>query len=168
MITLKRNNKGFTLIELIVVMLIIGIVTTFVGVTVSTSNSANAKRCASSVSSLISQCRAESLGRTGIVYLTISLDSNKNIVCTHSNGSTVTTDTFLGRGTTVTYTTDISGAKTTVTLTSSNPLTLSFNRSTGGQNCQSDGVSYCTAITFSSGQIYTITLVPSTGTHKLG
>lgn len=165
---MKRNNKGFSLIELIVVMLIIGIVTTFVSVAVSTSNSANAKRCASSVNSLISQCRAESLGRTGTVYLTISLDSNRNIVCTHSNGSAVVTDTFPGRGTAVSYTTDNSGAKTAVTLTSSNPLTLSFNRSTGGQNYQPDGVSYCTAITFTSGRTYTITLVPSTGTHKLG
>ena len=162
---MKSDNKGFTIIELIVVMLIIGIVTTIVGLNISTTSSAKAKRCATSVNSLISKCRADSLGRSGNVYLKLSLDSDGNIVCEHSDGTTVSTETFSGSGISVTYTT--TAGKVALGSDALHSLTLKFNRSTGGQNFQADGVSYCTAINFTSGRTYSITLVPSTGTHKL-
>ena len=146
-------------------MAIIGIIVGIVGLTISTSSSAKAERCATSVNSLISKCRAESLGRTGNVYLTISLDSNGNVLCTHSNGTTVSTETFPGVGVTVKYT---STTGPVVLNTSGNSLTLSFIRSTGGQKSQSTTEEiYCTSISFTSGRTFTIELVPSTGTHKL-
>lgn len=154
---MKSNNKGFTLVELIVVMAIIAIFTAIVGLSISTLNSAKAERCAASVNSLISKCRADSLGRTGSSYLTISLDDKGNIVCEHSDGANVSTDAFPASGVSVLFTTT-----STYALTTANSLTLSFDRSTGAQNSPS-----YTAITFTSGRTYTITLVPSTGYHKL-
>ena len=153
---MKRNNKGFTLVELIVVLAIMGIVAALIGLSVSTSNSAKAQRCAVSVNALISKCRADSLGRSGSVYLTISQDATSGeIVCVHSDGTTTVTDKFPGKGVSVTCTTTSTAPLTT--------LTLSFARSTGAQNCTPT----CTTITFTSGRTYTITLVPLTGNHRL-
>lgn len=159
---MKNNNKGFTLVELIVVIAIIGVVASMTSLSFSTVSSKRAERCATSVDSLISRCRLGCISHSGNTYLIITLDSDKNIVGEYyENGVKVSTDTFPGKGTTVTYTTTAG----TVSL-ASKPLTLSFNRATGAQNFQTDGVSYCTAITFTSGKVYTITLVPSTGNHK--
>ena len=159
---MKSRNSGFTIVELIVVMLIIGIITVIAGLSVSTSTAAKTQRTAASIDSLISKCRTDTLGRSGSVYLTLSLDSNGDIVCTHSDGTNVSADTFSGKGISVTYQTTITPS---VALTSSNSLTLSFNRSTGGLNMQSGA--YCTSIIFTGGRTYTIVLVPSTGNHSL-
>ena len=163
---MKTNNKGFTLIELIVVIVIIGIMAGLVGLSVSSVSSVNARRNASSVDSLISKCRTGSLSRAGDVHLTLSLDSNGDIVgYYYENGLLVSTDKFSGHKVTVTYTTKLGASETLVSL-EGHPLTLSFDRATGAQKPQSDG-SYCTAIAFTNNQTYTITLVPSTGNHRL-
>ena len=163
---MKNNNKGFTLVELIVVMAILGIVATLTALSVAASNSARAEQCATSVNSLISMCRSRSLSRAGDVQLTISLDGNGNIVGEYfknGDGVPVSTDTFPGRGITVLCTTIVSNSPTTNALTTENPLTLSFDRSTGAQKNSPT----CTAISFTSTRTYTITLVPSTGYHHL-
>ena len=161
---MKNNNKGFTLVELIVVMAILGIVATLTALSVGASNSARAEQCATSVNSLISKCRAGSLSQSVNVQLTISFDGNGNIVGEYSEGGVpVSTDTFPGRGITVLCTTIVSNSPTTNALTKTNPLTLSFDRSTGAQK----NSPACTAISFTSTRTYTITLVPSTGYHHL-
>ena len=163
---MSSKNKGFTLIELIVVVTIMGIVAGLLGLSVSSINSTNAKRTSESINSLISKCRTGCLSREGNVYLVIYLDSDENIVAEYyENDVVVSKDTFTGKGTSVSYTTEISSTNTTLAL-EGQPLTLSFSRGTGSEKPQSDG-SYCTAITFSSNRTYTITLVPSTGNHKL-
>ena len=161
---MKNENSGFTLIELIAVVVMIGIIATIMGMSVTTVSSAKAQRCAKSVDALISKCRVGCLGRSGDVHLTVSLDGSGNIKGEYSeNGVVIRTETFAASGVTVSYTTSAG----TIAL-SGQPLTLSFNRSTGGQNFQSDGTSYCTAIKFTGGgRTFTIKLVPSTGNHKL-
>jgi len=159
------KNKGFTLIELIVVIVIMSVLIGIIGLSVSSVSSARTTQCATSVNLLISKCRADSLSRSGTVYLTISRDGNGDIACEHSVGKIVTTDTFNGKSISVSYTTKNSGVETTTVL-ADQKLTLSFSRSTGGLNPQSDG-SYCTSIIFTGGGTKTITLYPLTGSHKI-
>ena len=162
---MKTNNKGFTMVELIVVMLIIGIITVIVGLTISTSTSARAEGTASSVNALISKCRAGCLSKTGNVYLTLAVD-NGSLVCRYyENDILVSTDTFEANGIAVSVSTMLNGPPTTRALTAT-PFRLSFNRSTGAQTPQSDG-SNCTALKFTGGRTYTVELVPSTGSHRL-
>ena len=175
---MKRNNSGFSLVELIVVMAIIGIITVIVGISVSTANSAKTEKAAASVNALISKCRAGALGRAGVVYIKISQEGSGNIVCeyyeegtlvsagTYANGKLVSTDTISGNKISVSYTTQKTGFSPVTTALPGHPLTLSFNRSTGAIMPQSDG-SYCASIIFSGGRAYTIRIYSSTGAHEL-
>ena len=160
-----NRNKGFTLIELIVVIAIMGILAGLVGLSVSNLSSVNARKAASSVNMLISKCRMGCMSREGAVYMTLSLNDG-NIVCNYyEKGTLVSTDTFSGKSADVTYTTkNASGTETTTPL-EGNTLTLSFDRATGAQKAQA-GL-YCTRIQFAGVRTYAIVLYPETGSHEL-
>ena len=163
----KRKNGGFTLMELIVVMAIIGVVILAIGISISASTSAKAEKTAASINALISKCRVGCLSKAGDVSLTISLDAVGNIICTYSENGTDSTDTFTGGGISVSYTTRYNGGTDSKTeLSQTTPLTLSFDRSTGGLEPQANG-SECTSIIVTGGRSYTISIVPSTGSHRL-
>ena len=160
------DKKGFTLVELIVVIAIIGIVAGLIGVSTSSVSSARARQCSESIDTLISKCRIDCLSRAGEFKLIISIDGDGNVVANYyKNGTLVKTDTFSGKGFAVKYTKNLLGAETEVAL-EGNPLTLSFDRGTGSQKYQSDGTCY-TSISFISSHTFKIELVPSTGSHKL-
>ena len=161
---MKTKNKGFTLVELVVVIAIVGILIGLTGLSVSSVSSANARRCSESINTMISKCRTACLSSSVVVKLKLSLDSDGNVIGTfYENDMPVNTDTIPAHGVTITYTTD-NGA--TVPL-EGNPLTLYYDRSTGAQKPLADNVTYCTAINFTSNRTYTIALVRSTGYHKL-
>jgi len=166
----KKNNRGFTLIELIVVITILGVAAGLVGLTVGTAVSARAQGTATSVNMLISKCRTGCLTKTGGGDLTLSLEDSKLVGRYYENGSLVSTESFSVSGMIVRYTTD--SADTGPYLLADGALTISFDRSTGGLqpidslNPQIDG-SYCTSILFGTGRVYTIEVVPVTGMHRL-
>ena len=162
-----RSSKGFTLIELVVTITILVIFISIVSLSVYPSYSANAKRCAAQTDALISKCRLGVLSRTGNVHLTIHSDLNGNIIGDYyeADSTPISTDTLADKKVSMAYTLKNTDGTSRTTNISAAPLVLSFNRSTGEFKAQSDG-SYCTAITIScGGKTYTITLVPSTGTH---
>lgn len=165
---MKLKNKGYTLIELLVVIVIIGIVASIASYSISALNSARSEQAATEVNALISKCRAGCLGRTGDVYLKIELDASGDFVCSYfENGKVSETDIIDGDGISIVCTMkSADGSVATKVLSESTALTLSFDRSTGGQKPLSDGSS-CTAISFIGSRTHTIELVPSTGNHRL-
>ena len=165
----KRNNRGLTLIELIVVIAIIGVVAGLVGLTVGTAVSAKAQSAAASVNILISKCRTGNLSKTsaiGETFLTLSVEDDKLLARYYENGSLVSTDSFSASGITISYTTKKGVEEPVKKALADGPLTLSFNRSTGGLKPGDDGAS-CTSILFDAGRVFTIKLVPVTGMHRL-
>lgn len=169
---MKTGNRGFTLVELIVVIAIIGVLVGLVGFSSSSVSSARAKQCSESIDTLISKCRTGSLSRAGNVKLVLSIYDGY-LVSEYSERyedgtvKVLKTDKFSAHGVSITYTLKrSSGTETTVPL-KDNPLTLSFDRETGAQKPQMDGSSYCTGISFAGGSTHSITLVPSTGSHGL-
>lgn len=162
---MKKNNRGFTLVELIVVVAIIGVVAGIVGLTAGTAVSARAQRGAESVNVLVSKCKAGCLSKTGDVHLTLSVEGGNLIGRYYENGSLISTDSLPLSGVTVSYTTKKSGFDPVTVALAGNPLTLSFDRATGAQ-IQPGGVG-CTTISFDGGRVFTIQLIPSTGMHRL-
>lgn len=73
----KSKNGGFTLVEMIVVVLIIGIIATTAVVSFSAVNRAKANSCADKLAKLLDQTRGEAMSRVdGAVSLVISKSGN--------------------------------------------------------------------------------------------
>ena len=71
-IGMKKNDKGFTLIEMLVVIIVIGILASVSALSLNTLNSTSAKSCSSELNAYISKCRVQSLSRAGDIYIMIN------------------------------------------------------------------------------------------------
>ncbi|NLT14346.1 MAG: type II secretion system protein [Clostridiales bacterium] len=168
---MRRNDRGFTLVEILVVVAIMGVLAGVLSLSLNTVFSSRARRCAYSTDAYIDMCRINTLSRAGNVYIELTLDGDDRVVGSYYEDSDPTdgvppvlksTELLSGGGVEVIY--KVGG--TNYTLSSSTPLTLAFNRETGGLKPVS-GTNYCTEIRVISGRTYTITLVPSTGGHYI-
>jgi len=162
---MKKNDKGFTLIEIIVVIIVIGIVAGISALSLSTLNSASAKSCSSQLNAYISKCRVASLSRAGDVYIIVKMQSGKVIGEYYEDSNLKDTKTLSDGRANVSYKVGV----TTFELRDGQELKLSFNQSTGALNPQTvGGKDFCEAIYITGGtKTYTITIVPSTGNHSL-
>lgn len=171
-----KNDKGFTLIELIVVMAILAVCTGIIAASVSTVSSSSAQKCANELNSAISRCRVNAMSRSGTVYLKVYRDSDGNVAEDYTEstagGTSVSSDTIGSSGCGVTFTTDAEHSLDT----SGTALYLSFDRGTGAlRTLQQDGAggvrdadSQCTSISVSGGgRTFTIRFFPATGAHTL-
>jgi len=168
---MKKNNRGFTLVEIIVVVVIMGVLVGIISLSISSVFSSRARRCASEMDAYISMCKVNSMSRAGCIYIVLDLDGDGNIRGRYYEDSDYVPDdaslrdtaTFSDSNVAATFTT----GGTETALSDTNTLTLSFDRNTGAFNPQSGG-NYCTSISLTSGRTYVITLIPSTGNHYIG
>ena len=171
MMKMKTNNKGFTLIELIVVIAIIAIVTTISSYSYSSVTIQRVKSFVNDCDTLLSQCRVETMSGAPSPTLTISKNSDSCTVSLRKNGTSVVEKNAPGSKN-FRCTADING-RNTVEL---EYITLFFDRITGemkvesykivGQPAANEGV--CTKITISNavGE-KSIMLIPQTGYHEV-
>lgn len=173
-----KNNKGFSLIELLVVVLILSVSVTIISASISTIFTLNPRKTANQLDSLISKCKISALARAGNVSLEISKTA-EGVIATYYEGSAAGEEQIIGKSSVLVSYTD--SASNTTELTATDKLYISFDRTTGGftelhtafiRTGGSPGDAdepaedvYCEKISVSGGKTYTITLVPSTGKH---
>lgn len=170
-----RKNKGYTLIELVVVIAIMAVVGTGILALAYSQGSWKCRQAATTVNSLLQQTRSEALAKSN-AWVKLSYDGNQ-CVLTSSFGK----DYKLGKRVYITYSTKSDGSGK-VDL-DGNPLVLTFARGTGAFQTMKTGVTYdasgnilyteagsdvyCRVIHISGsksgGKGYTITLHPVTG-----
>lgn len=89
----RKKNAGFSLVELIVVILIIGIIGTGTTVAVSVIHNANVKSATKNLSAMLSKARQEAINRTsGAVWLRLYMDGEKDYYASviYDNGTVQT------------------------------------------------------------------------------
>ena len=162
---MKKNNRGFTLVELIVVITILAIVSAIVGVSVSTVSSAREKRCAAEINSLLGMTKMKCLSRSGNVYVVIRQDGNdlvydyyEGVDGANATKGVLTDYDILGSGVTVKF----SFGGTEKTISEAETLTLQFDRTTGGLKLPSSTED----VTITVGSRYAVNIVALTGSHS--
>ncbi|MCL2638871.1 MAG: prepilin-type N-terminal cleavage/methylation domain-containing protein [Oscillospiraceae bacterium] len=74
-----KNKKGFTLIEILVVLALIGVSMGVVGISSSSTATNNLRKCTNAVNSMLARCRVNSLYRAEPVFVEFAV-SGGNIV----------------------------------------------------------------------------------------
>ena len=184
---MKHNNKGLTLIELIIVIAIMAVLIGFVSFSVSLLFGTQAKGCAQKVSAMLSETQTGCLSRFDetmeLSFMSKGADDavlsdgyyTKNYVHTidKSANRVVASDSEIRRmgGGRVTITVYLSDGDV-FELGTSKSITVSYDRATGAFDpVVVDGTqtnAYIDKITFQSGlRTFTITMVAETGKHTL-
>lgn len=131
------NNKGYSLMEAIVIIAILGVLTGFMATSSGLFDGRRVKACADSVSSLLDKVRLANLGKDEVT-LTIYKDTDqaikaKIVTKIMSRNDSITEKTFIedvsDDNVEMSYSTDISGS-------AENPagaagMVFNFNRNTG-------------------------------------
>lgn len=159
---MKHNQKGFSLVELIIVMAIMAVIAVVGLTSFSLVTGQNVKSCASDLQSYIAQTKVQAMSRADE---TLTLKETSDGI--YVNLSVEGKDVQIGKsGIQVKYQKS-DGTTVNISDAQAQTLTLSFDRSSGAFKPLEDN-SYCTAISIhGAGRTYQITLIPSTGKYYL-
>lgn len=163
-----KKNAGFSLIELIVTVAILGILSAGVVTIVLSRSGREAQKAAQQISAALSETRAQALAKTQ-AWMRIKMNTAGEYVIETSYSGNVT----LGKKCTISY---VGGGSGTISETES--LILSYDRASGAfYPVGSDDTTltfplsngYCKTITVSVGsnRMYELTLYKETGKHEL-
>lgn len=72
----QSNNRGFSLVELIVIVLILGILAVSATISISQIAKANVTSCAKKLANVLDKARLETISKTGTVKLELSYVGN--------------------------------------------------------------------------------------------
>ncbi len=153
---MRRDHRGFSMIELVVVIAIMAILSTVGVLSYGMVSGRQVISCAEEIESYLGQTKTQALSRAS-ADLEIFIGDDGVYV----NPSIENRDIKVGKsGITVKYQTDDG---TEFTLSDTERLVISFDRSSGAFQALADG-SYCKSITLDNGRhSRKIVLIPSTG-----
>jgi prepilin-type N-terminal cleavage/methylation domain-containing protein len=164
-----KRNKGFSLIEVLVIVAIMGVGLGLASMSIASLSSADVRRCAVDMNSMLSKARVNSMYRDRPV-LEISLDADSRVLGTYYEGGVEVQREFLGRR----------GGYTGVNVLGTDLLPggsvfLGFRRGTGrlvvytsANGTMGTDAAGTPSITITRGTvIYTIDFVAATGRHTV-
>ena len=169
-----KSNKGFSLIEMLVVIMLLGLLVGMLVPALTPMISSEARKCASQVDALLAKGKVYAMSRSADVYIRI-YEENGKIWGEHLEGTESITSEMLGNGK-MSVTVTMPDGSTKYTVNATNHLYVSFHRATGalrvfGKTDNAEVVGVTTgnaqiAIT-AGGKTYKINIVPSTGKHEV-
>ena len=168
----NKQNGGYTLIELIVVIAIITVLVGFIGYNISVTWSFRARECSKDITTDIQSLKVTTLAKSATVpgatgfpdtYMSLYYDGNNVMRKFHYKDGTEEIEQ-IGKRVKVFYG---SGASMTeIGTAGAGEFKIIFNRSTGAIVTESGTVSSVKKIEVRSGKTYTIEVVPQTGKVK--
>ncbi len=162
---MKYDNHGFTLIELVVVIAIMGILAGVAAISTSIIPASRAKSCASRINASLDRCRTGCLTHGENTYMTLSVNSDGKIEVAYyesadaSNPDPADKAVLSSGGVTVT------GGGTALTASSA-PIKIAFDRSSGALKEPVKKTDYTLTVA-GGGRPYTIHIVGATGSHEI-
>ena len=176
---MKKDNKGFSLVELVVVIAIMAVLTGFIFYSFSLLTGQDARQCASNLSTALDKEKNYALTRSGTAdcYLELTKTTDGYFVAYYVPKNALVDGT--GAGDYVELEKQKLGKKnvdisctlggSAVTVTEAAPLRVVYDRVSGAFKKVSVGSSTgeCTKITVKRGRTYELTLYTATGKHDL-
>lgn len=161
-----KNNRGFTMIELMVVIAIVGILAMVITTSTNSYYLAQAKEFANEYNALLSRCKVDTLsGANAPTYLTLSKKDDGFYGELYEGGELVASKKLGGNNLSCNVT--IGGSVSAVS--GGNTLALAFDRSSGAVLDKNGVQSKCTLVSIitNDGGGYAVEITPTTGYHKV-
>ncbi len=164
-----KDNRGVTLVELLVVMLIIGILSGGAMFGVKCLNTSSAKNTSEHISAMLNAVRIENMSKDKTYYLVIE-ESNGNYYYSVEAGDVINREIISKkklelRDGEITYRN--SGDTTEYLVTSTVKMEVCFRKDTGGILANSEGKIISSIGVSASNRAYSIGLVETTGKHYI-
>lgn len=158
-----KDNRGFTLVELIVVMLIMAVLATGSVAGYNLLHVGSAKRASERILSVLSEVQMENLAKNEAYSLVITQNSQGDYVLSVScDGSSVSSEVLNMRNGRISFET---GAGSTIEVGPSAKLEVCFRKDTGGVKKNGEGEIITRIRITSNGDTFYIRMVTATGKH---
>ncbi len=154
---MKKNNKGFTMVELIIVLAIMGVLLSVISFSASILLRNESREASSKVNALLASCKIESLSGVHDSRLEIFLENGEYKARLYQSDSQYEEEILGAESLSIIY--KLKGDDIPIEI-GNDPLVISFNKETAALES-----AQVTLIDFNAG--YQITLYPTTGYFEL-